>query len=435
MIELNPVFLNRMKSILGDEFDDFVSSLNNPMQKAVLVNVNKIAVDDFVSLAPFSFNKIRYEPAGFYTDDSKKGKHPLHLAGAFYSQEPSAMFTVNSMEFTGNEYVLDMCAAPGGKSIQIANRINNGVLVSNEIDFSRAQILYSNIERMGLKNVIVTNNTPKQISLAYANTFDVCLVDAPCSAEGMFRRDEAYARQWSENLPKMCASRQLEILNCADLCLKEGGKLIYSTCTYSLEENEQVVKEFLSSHDYKLIYINADESFSRGIDLKEAVRLYPHKQKGEGQFVALMQKLEKNENYPAKSLTLKQNKDFDKFLKENLTITLPAYIYNNNLYYTKDVSLIKSNINYLSLGVKLGKFEKDIFKPDHFLFSAFGVYFKRQVKLSFNDEKAKAYLHGEGFECDLDNGYCSVLIDNCAVGGAKIVNKTLKNHYPKGLRI
>ena len=235
------VFLERMRKILGDEFEDFVKALNDPIQKSIYINENKISVDKFKELVDFSLEQIPYEKAGFYVDYEKKGRHPLHHAGAFYMQEPSAMFTVNAIKFKGDEKVLDMCAAPGGKSIQIANRIPNGVLVSNEIVKNRAEILFSNIERMGLKNVIISNDTPENVASAYGDTFDVVVVDAPCSGEGMFRRGEDVTDEWYPEINDMCAKRQLEILNEADKTLKSGGKLIYSTCTYSEIENEGVM--------------------------------------------------------------------------------------------------------------------------------------------------------------------------------------------------
>ena len=237
-MKLNEVFLNRMKSILGEDYAQFLASLEEPSVKSIYVNENKISVENFLKIIDFSTEQISYEKAGFYVDNDKKGRHPLHHAGAFYMQEPSAMFTINALKFKGDEKVLDMCAAPGGKSIQIANRIPNGVLVSNEIVKSRSEILFSNIERMGLRNVIISNDTPENIGNAYGNCFDVCVVDAPCSGEGMFRKGADITAQWNENLDEMCAIRQLEILSHADKTLKQGGYLIYSTCTYSIKENE-----------------------------------------------------------------------------------------------------------------------------------------------------------------------------------------------------
>ena len=224
MNNLDSTFLSNMQAILGNEYDDFINSLSLPNEKAIFVNNNKISTEQFENCVDFSISPIAYEKAGFYVGNAKLGRHPLHHAGAFYVQEPSSMFTVNSYNFKGDERVLDMCASPGGKSIQIANRIPNGLLVSNEIDKARSSILFSNIERMGLKNVIVTNDTPQNIATAYANCFDVCLVDAPCSGEGMFRKGEDMVASWNPNLNAMCAARQKEILTEANKALNAGAQ-------------------------------------------------------------------------------------------------------------------------------------------------------------------------------------------------------------------
>ncbi len=432
MMNLNPVFLDRMKQILGDEFPAFLSAMNEPEQKSIYVNENKISINKFREIVDFPIEQIPYERAGFYIDHEKKGRHPLHHAGAFYIQEPSAMFTVNCFKFSGNERVLDMCAAPGGKSIQIANRIPNGVLVSNEVVRSRAEILYSNIERMGLKNVIITNSTSENIAAVYPDTFDVCLVDAPCSGEGMFRRGDEVIREWNEHLPKMCAKRQLEILENADKALKQGGHLIYSTCTYSLEENEEVIKNFLSKHDYELVYIDAP--FSRGIGLSEAVRLYPHKVKGEGQFVALLKKLETNENKSTqKRIKLPMDVNFKNFLSNYLDIKDNIYSYGQYSYIVADPDLIRTGMNYLSLGVRVGENKGKYFELNHYLFSAFGNQFYNKVLLKSNDD-IDGYLHGDSLTISGKDGYGAVFIGGCVVGGFKLSAGKFKNLYPKGLR-
>lgn len=432
MLNLNVSFLKRMRTILGEKYDSFLSSLNEPEQKGIFVNNHKISTENFKKFVDFSVSPIAYEKSGFYIDNLKLGKHPLHCAGAFYVQDPSAMFTVNSLNFKGNEVVLDLCASPGGKSIQIANRIPNGVLVSNEIIKSRAQILYSNIERMGLDNVIVANDDPKNIATAYVNEFDVCLVDAPCSGEGMFRRGEDVVKEWNENLPNMCSVRQLEILEQANVCLKENGYLIYSTCTYSLEENENVISKFLSQHDYELI--NIDYPFSRGVDMPEAVRLYPHEVKGEGQFVALLKKKEKN-NFVSKShLFLKKNEKFEEFLKNFLNFQPIVYDYKDFSYIVKDSYLIKKDVNYLSIGVRVGQDRKKYFDLNHYLFSSFGSKFNKQINLDFSDARVKKYLRGETLDIIDSDGYGAVLISGCALGGYKISDGKFKNLYPKGLR-
>lgn len=424
-------FLFSMQNLLGGEYDQFLNALNQPKQSAVFVN-NKIDLEKFKQIADFKIEPIAYEKNGFYVDE-KLGRNPLHHAGAIYVQEPSAMFTVNAHKFVGNEMVLDMCAAPGGKSIQIANRIPNGVLVSNEINSERCGVLFSNIERMGLKNVVMTNDTPKNIANAYANSFDVVLVDAPCSGEGMFRRGEQVVKEWNKNLPQMCAERQIDILEQANKALKQNGFLIYSTCTYSVEENEDVVKQFISNHNYKLANIDAD--FVRGIDLPQAVRLYPHKVKGEGQFVAVLQKLENNDLIANSNLKLKTCPSAKDFVnKYCVNEDLSFFEYGNYAYFVKNLNMIKRGINYYSLGVRVGDIKEKRFEPTHNLFTAFGNNFNIKIDVLPNDDFTTKYLKGETFDVDLPDGYGAFLIAGCATGGFKIASGKFKNHYPKGLR-
>lgn len=419
---------------MGDNFLKFEKSLQQPEQKAIFVNNNKISTSNFKSVVDFSITSLEYEPNGFYVDNQKRGRHPLHHAGAFYVQDPSAMFTVNAIDFAGDECVLDMCAAPGGKSIQIANRIKNGLLVSNEIMPDRVQVLNSNIERMGLTNVVVCCDSPQNIAKAYANCFDVVFVDAPCSGEGMFRRGQEVVDTWNANLPKLCAERQLEILICADKTLRQGGKLVYSTCTYERIENEEVIKTFLNAHNYQPVYINAPKAFSRGVGLKEAVRLYPHMVKGEGQFVCVLKKLGENVLSGTPALKLVEDKNCTKFIKENLTANINTYSFKDNIYYIKQPYLIKRGVNYLNPGVRIGKMEKNRFVPHHQLFSAFGNLFARQLNLSLKDERVGKYLIGDQISTPFLDGFGVVKVEGCALGGFKISVGEFKNYYPKGLR-
>lgn len=425
-------FLSKMKTLLGEEFSAFEQSLSLPSVKSLYVNQNKISVDEFKKMIDFNIEQISYEKMGFYIDNQKYGRHPLHHAGAFYLQEPSAMFTVNAYNFKGDEKVLDMCASPGGKSIQIANRLNSGVLVSNEFVRARSQILFSNIERMGLKNVIITNETPERLAKAYANSFDVCLVDAPCSGEGMFRKGDDVINHWNENLPQMCSERQKEILLSADKCLKQFGKLIYSTCTYSIEENEDVVNWLISNLGYSLLEIDAD--MPRGINMSNAVRLYPHKVKGEGQFVAVLQKNRENTENATQILKLNRDKTAENFVNSVLTKSYEMCEYNNKSYYVPDKSMIKKNVNFVSVGVCVGENIKNRFEPFHNFFSAFGKDFKLKLDFDYRDNNIKKYLRGETLDVDMPDGYGVVLASNCPLGGFKISKGMFKNLYPKGLR-
>ena len=425
-------FLNKMQQLLGDEFENFEQSLNKKSQKSLIVNENKIDIKTFKDIVDFSIEQIAYEKAGFYIDDEKRGRHPLHHAGAFYLQEPSAMFTVNAYKFKGNEKVLDMCAAPGGKTIQIANRIPNGILVSNEYVASRSQILFSNVERMGLKNVIITNENPNNLAKAYANTFDVCLVDAPCSGEGMFRKGEDVINHWNGNLPKMCAERQKEILISADKTLKQNGVLIYSTCTYSIEENEDIVNWLIEEHDYEILDIDCE--MVRGINMPQAVRLYPHKVKGEGQFVAVLKKKKENDLLPSSNLKLTKDKSAETFVGNTLNKRYEIFEYKDNSYFVADINFVKKNINYVSLGVVVGQNLKSRFEPHHNLFTAFKNDFKIKLDYQYNQLEIQKYLKGETLNVDLQDGYGVISASGCALGGFKISKGMFKNLYPKGLR-
>ena len=431
MMKFDEVFLNRMREILGKDFDSFLKSLNLPSEKAIYVNENKMPVEKFRKIVDFAVEQIPYERCGFYVGNMKLGRHSLHHAGAFYVQEPSAMFTVNAIKFRGNEKVLDMCAAPGGKSIQIANRIPNGVLVSNEFSKSRSEILFSNIERMGLKNVIISNDSTENLANAYEGMFDVVLVDAPCSGEGMFRKGEDMISAWNPGLNIKCQIRQMEILENANKALKEGGTLIYSTCTYSLEENEQVVKSFMEKHDYELININYP--YSRGIGSNETVRLYPHENRGEGQFVAVLKKREESV-FGGSVLKLKNSSRAKDFVKQNTNLNFDCFEFGNYSYYVPDLNLVRKRVNYVSVGVRLGELVNSRFVPFHFMFSAFGKAFRNKINCGMGDECVLKYLKGETFDVEVQDGYGCLFLEDCPLGGFKISAGKFKNFYPKGLR-
>ena len=285
---------------------------------------------------------------------------------------------------------------------------------------------------MGLKNVVITNDTPEHVSSAYANCFDVVLVDAPCSGEGMFRKGEDMVNSWNPSLNDMCAARQLEILEQANKALKNNGVLIYSTCTYSKKENEDVVIKFMQEHNYKLLNIEAD--LPRGIDLPETVRLYPHKVRGEGQFVAVLKKQEENNLLPNSRLKLQTHRKSEEFLKNEFNLNFSAYEYKNFSYFIMDSNMIKRDVNYVSLGVKLFDISTKDIAPFHNLFTAFGGVMKYKICLDFLDVNTQKYLRGETLETALNDGYGAVLINNCAVGGFKASKGKFKNYYPKGLR-
>ena len=341
-----------------------------------------------------------------------------------------------------------MCAAPGGKSSQLKNKLGeNGVLVSNEIVPSRCKILTGNIERLGLSNTVVTCMDTAKIAKVFPETFDMIMVDAPCSGEGMFRKEEIAVDEWSKANVDMCAKRQEEILENAVKALNCGGYIVYSTCTFSLEENEMTVDRFLQCHsDFEIVPVNeevrkhtSDGIFFDGCKCENigfARRFYPHISKGEGQFMAVLHhKGEKYKEPPKMPKPKKTDKLVTDFFNENLVGYDPEHInmYNGNPIYFNNNLDIKERAAFCC-GVTVGEIRKNYIQPHHQFFMAMGRYFKRKIELSQDTETLYKYLHGEEFETDCENGWAVVTLYGCTVGGVKVVAHRAKNHYPKGLR-
>ncbi|MBE6756564.1 MAG: RNA methyltransferase [Ruminococcaceae bacterium] len=443
-------FTDRMKKLLGDEFEEFISAVNGTPVKGFRVNTEKISLEDFEKINVFGSERIPYVRNGFYLEMEKAGNHPYHHAGMVYIQEPGAMAPAECVEIETDWKILDMCAAPGGKSTQLKNRLGEkGLLVSNEIIPSRCKILTGNIERLGLKNCITTCMDTSRLAKTFPETFDLIMVDAPCSGEGMFRKDDTAIEEWSVQNVKMCAERQAEILENAVKCLKDGGYIVYATCTFSLEENEMAVNNFLESHpEFEIVPAKkeVEENTSDGIsfegctceNIRFARRFYPHKSKGEGQFMAVLHnKRERYENQ--KNLPKKQEK-IDKTVFDFLDSTLDSYdkemvtMYNGNpVYFTPDFEVKKGTA--FACGVTIGEICKNYIKPHHQFFMAMGKNFKRKIELSPDSEEIKKYLRGEEFSTSCDNGWAVVTVNGSSVGGVKVSGGKAKNHYPKGLRL
>lgn len=449
MKQLPKAYEERMKALLGEEYDSYIASLNDTPVRAFRVNTDKISVEEFQKINPFSSEKIAYSDTGYYFIHEKIGNHPFHHAGMIYIQEPGAMAPAECIDIDPDWVILDMCAAPGGKSTQLKNKLGSkGILVSNEIIPSRCKILTGNIERLGLQRVVTTCLDTKKLASLYPHTFDMIMVDAPCSGEGMFRKEDIAINEWSEENVRRCAERQAEILHNATICLKDGGYIVYATCTFSLEENEKTVDTFLQSHsDFELVKVSqavidatADGIAFEGCqteNISYARRFYPHKAKGEGQFMAVLH--HKGEAF---SYTVPQKKTdkIDKTVFDFLDSTLTDYdkgsviIYNGNpVYFTPDFEVKKGTA--FSCGVTIGEIRKNYILPHHQFFMAMGKDFIRQIELAPDSEELKKYLHGEEFDTDCENGWAVVTVCGCSAGGVKVVNGRAKNHYPKGLRL
>lgn len=418
-------FCERMKIDLQNEYEDFIASYDENPYIGLRVNTLKINPSEFKETVDFCGNGIDWCENGFYYD-GKKGNHPSSVAGLFYSQEPSAMISAELMPIEKGDKVLDLCAAPGGKSTQLAAKMGgSGLLVSNEVIASRAKILCENIERMGIKNAVVTNMYPEKMEKLFGEFFDKIMVDAPCSGEGMFRKDDVAVQEWSIEHTESCAVRQLGILDSAYKMLKSGGYIVYSTCTFAKVENEGVCEEFVKSHP--------------DMEIMEMHRLLPHKVKGEGHFSALMRK--GGEDKPRKYTSpLEAKKDavesYRKFEKENLNVKLDGKFvsFGENLYLLPEEMISLDKIKCIRPGLLLGEVKKGRFEPSHHLCMALKCDdFKRTISLS--EEEIQVYLTGGTINRDGEKGFGAMLFNGkFPTGWYKLSDGVAKNHYPKHLR-
>ncbi len=493
-------YIQRMKELLKDEYEDYIRSFEIKSYKALRLNPLKadeaqlLALLEKPDIAAGALNggekpeRVPWEPFGCYYDDrAKPGVSPYHDAGAYYIQEPSAMKPVTMMEWHKTEgisglRVLDLCAAPGGKTTQIASYMKGrGVLVCNEYVPQRARILSQNIERMGVRNAIVINETPASLKDVFISYFDRILVDAPCSGEGMFRKNPEAVNEWSSDNVDMCAGRQDEILDCAAMMLKPGGIMVYSTCTFAPQEDEECISRFINRHpDYVLI----------GME-----KLYPHKVKGEGHFAAELKrngeaydgyctkgtadgtilseftgrngnagrdvknasagKRVRDKNRPGSGKNAGKQALRSDFLKgiireeclkfsENSCSLSDGRLvfFGDNIYLVPVDAPGLDGLKVLRPGLQLGTIKKDRFEPAH----ALALAIRPEDAVSAVDityEEAKAYIAGMSITLtqehpnDRDktgNGWCLVCLDGLSLGWGKITGNVVKNHYPKGLR-
>lgn len=471
------IFLERMKQMLGEEYGDFLAAMGQEGQQALRLNSLKGGIGD-KGIAENTFThltKVPWAENGYYYDaKDQPGKHPYHAAGVYYIQEPSAMAPVELLDIHPGEYVLDLCAAPGGKSTQIAAKLHGkGILVCNEIHSARAKILSENIERMGICNAFVTSETPQRLSVPFQAYFDKILVDAPCSGEGMFRKSQAAREEWSLENVRLCADRQDVILDCAVSMLRPGGRLVYSTCTFSPDENEGSVARLLQRHaDVEILDPPKGELGLAGCDgvptwgggkpeMAYTLRLWPHRVRGDGHFAAVFQKTGSAEEvrhvYPkngtVKGIPEKELGEFWQFCQESLQLSRnaslselgkifgmdgeTAYIrFGDNLYLMPADMPDPKGMKVLRPGLHLGELKKNRFEPSHSLALALPPGNVRRIwNLESESTDVLAYLNGRTFSADGEKGWCLVCVDGFGLGWGKLADGVMKNHYPKGLRI
>lgn len=449
MQELPQEFKERMKRLLGEEYEAFLGSWEREPAQALRVNTLKIPTKEFLKRAPFSLRPVPWAENGFYYGgEHRPGKHPYHEAGLYYIQEPSAMAVGTLADARPGERVLDLCAAPGGKTTHLAASMKGqGLLVSNEIHPARAKILSSNVERLGIQNCVVTNESPKCLAERFPGFFDRIVVDAPCSGEGMFRKEEQASAQWSRENVFMCAGRQQEILKEAARMLRPGGVLIYSTCTFSPEENEGSVSAFLDGHpDFSVKKTGACEKFSPGRpewinarpETANTFRLWPHRLEGEGHFAAILQREGEASarEFSWKMQTIDRSiwKLYQEFEREALSCEsegIPV-LFGEQLYLLPQAFPLKG-LKVLRPGLHLGTLKKNRFEPAHAL--ALALKPREAVRCcSLSVREAEDYIRGAVFERRGEKGWQLMLVEGYSIGWGKQAGGMVKNHYPKGLR-
>lgn len=473
-------FADRMQKLLQDEYQDFLASYEKERLYGLRFNPLKAAnksIDIFLSHMPFKLEPVSWTDEGFYyKQSSQPGKHALHEAGAYYIQEPSAMAVAEILAPQPGERILDLCAAPGGKSTHIAGKMKGeGLLVSNEIIPGRAKILSQNIERMGISNAVVCNETPERLAEFFPSYFDRILVDAPCSGEGMFRKDETAINEWSLDNVKMCADRQKMILEQAASMLKPGGVLVYSTCTFSVEENEEMISSFVKEHEEFSVEKTELEGFfgpreraqieawieNPASGIEHTIRLWPHKIDGEGHFIARIKKegercentvrgkssethsiietKKKKEKAGTDGIKLCQN-----FLTDELGLSITVkeifmergifISFGEQIYLMPEQMISIKGLKVVRPGLHLGTVKKDRFEPSH----ALALHLSKDDVAQYyemNEKETESYLHGDVFSCDHElKGWVLLTTGGYSIGFGKAGNGQMKNHYPKGLR-
>lgn len=454
-MQLPELFIRDMKELLKEEYDDYIESYAQPRWYGLRVNTSKISVEDFLAISPFQLEPIPWIDNGFYYDGTveKPGKHPYYFAGLYYLQEPSAMTPANRLPVEEHEKVLDLCAAPGGKTTELAAKLaGTGLLVANDISNSRARILLKNLELFGMGNICVMSENPEKMVPKFTEYFDKILVDAPCSGEGMFRKDEKMVKSWEQEGPEIYCDIQKKLILEAAQMLRPNGLLLYSTCTFNQEENEGTI-QYLMEHypEFELIDMKFYEGFRKGYEpLEKSVRIWPHHMRGEGHYLALLKKNVVSDIGNANSKIDKVKKQkvkipedvatFWKSVKWNLAES-QLMMLGEKIYYFPTPMPNLDRLRILRNGVLLGDVKKNRFEPSQ----ALAMYLKKDeyqkcIDFQKDDIRVMKYLKGETLEVEdilnhKEKGWYLICVDGYPLGFAKAVNQMLKNKYAVGWRM
>ena len=454
-MKLPKKFDSRMKELLGEEYDLFLECFDKEYYTGLRVNNLKLTAEEFEKISPYKISPVPWTKNGFYYNkEDQPGKHPYYYAGLYYIQEPSAMTPAAMLDVKPGDRVLDMCGAPGGKSTELAAKLQGkGVLISNDISHSRAKALLKNLEISGVKNAVVTSENPKKLVSYFEGYFDKILIDAPCSGEGMFRKKPSMTANWEKTGTLFYNEIQKEIIEYAARMLKPGGLLAYSTCTFSPEENEGTIQYFLENHpEFSVIKVDTNQFFDSGKpqwlnrpdakeELKNCIRIWPWKVKGEGHFLTILKKRD-GENFihePYIPGKYKWPEEFREFLK-NIKIDFKENrleCVDNRVYYLPEDIVLMKGLRFLRTGLYLGDIKKNRFEPSQALASSLKIdEYNKVINLPKEDPNVIRYLKGETIEAGegFTSGWNLVCVDGFPLGWGKLTGTVLKNKYLPGWR-
>ncbi len=457
-------YVDKMQKLLKEDYENYLACFDEPRYYGLRVNTGKISVEDFKAICPFEIVPIPWIENGFYYngDTAAPSRHPYYFAGLYYLQEPSAMTPADRLPVFPGDRVLDLCAAPGGKATELGAKLRGkGVLAANDISSSRAKGLLKNIEVFGIGNVLVLSEEPGKLAGYFPEYFDKILIDAPCSGEGMFRKDRKMLKAWEEHGPEYFRNIQKGIILQAAGMLKPDGRMLYSTCTFDPEENEQIIAHLLwNCPEFEVESIRDYEGFTNGFpdtasknypELNKTVRIFPHKMKGEGHYLALLHKRESNTNREAGSMDNSYKiykkealpEEFTQFLSdvEKEYDTERMRLYGERIYYMPEGLPDMRGIRFLRTGLLMGELKKKRFEPSQaFAMSLKKEEYRKNINLSARDERVMRYLKGETLDVSdqisaKEKGWFLVCVDGFPLGWGKLDGGTLKNKYLPGWRL
>lgn len=460
-MSLPTAFEEKMKRLIGDEYSEYLKCFDEPRHYGLRVNTAKISTEDFLKIAPWPLEPVPWIHNGFYYDGENchPARHPYYFAGLYYLQEPSAMTPADRLPILPGDRVLDVCAAPGGKATELGARLNGtGILAANDLSSSRAKGLLKNIELMGIGNVLILSEEPGKLIPYFREYFDKILIDAPCSGEGMFRKDKKMIRAWEEHGPEYFSKIQKSIITQAAEMLKPGGMMLYSTCTFSPEENEQTIEYLLETHpEFDLCEMEGYEGFSSGMPettasrderLSRTVRIFPYRMKGEGHYLALLKKRGDEVTHTCDALRSASPRknilpgELDDFLRDIKREFDPSRIdiRGDKVYYMPEGLPALNGVRFIRTGLLMGELKKKRFEPSQALaMNLKKEEYARTIDLSAKDERVIRYLKGETLDVEdlvssKEKGWYLVCVDGYPLGFGKLTRQMLKNKYLPGWR-